>query len=194
MEGTVMARPMAQHARKLTYDDFVHFPDDGQRHELIDGEHVVSPSPNTRHQRVVLHLVTLLHTLVRQHDLGMVFVAPYDVVLSIHDVVEPDLLFVARERLALLTEANLQGAPDLAVEVLSPSNRRQDELRKRDLYERRGVAEYWVVDPEAETVKVFRREGETYGRPLLLSARDGDALDTPLLPGLAVSLAEVFAP
>jgi Uma2 family endonuclease len=184
---------MAQQARRLTYDDFVRFPEDGRRHELIDGEHVVNPAPSLRHQRVVLRVATLLDAFVRRHELGMVLVGPCDVVLSSHDVVEPDLLFVGGDHLGRLTEANVQGPPDLAVEVLSPTGHRHDELRKRDLYERGGVTEYWIVDPEAEDVKVFRREGEGYGRPLLLTARDGDVLGTPLLPGLAVPLAEVLA-
>jgi Uma2 family endonuclease len=184
---------MTQQARRLTYEDFVHFPDDGQRHELIDGEHVMSPAPNVRHQTVLVNLTALLLPFVRENQLGKLFFAPFDVVLSLHDVVEPDLLFIARDRLELLTDANLQGAPDLAVEVLSPTSHRQDELRKRDLYERCGVAEYWIVDPEAEDVKVFRREGEGFGRPRLLTARDGDVLASPLLPGLAVPLADVFA-
>ncbi len=87
---------------------------------------------------------------------------------------------------------SVAGAPDLVIEILSPSTRRRDELLKRDLYEARGVAEYWLIDPEAETVKVLRREGERFGRPRLLSLRDGDGLGTDLLPGLALGLATVF--
>ncbi len=105
----------------------------------------------------------------------------------------PDLLFVRTERFDLFTAANVQGSPDLLVEVLSPSGRKRDEVIKRDRYERTGVAEYWLVDPEAETVKIFRLEGDRYGRPQLLSLRDSDSLTTPLLPGLEIPLAVVFA-
>jgi Uma2 family endonuclease len=193
---------MAGSATGLTYEDFVLFPDDGKRHELIDGEHVVKPSPSTRHQLVLRNLDRALDRFVHERALGRVVFAPLDVVLSRHDVVEPDLLYISADRASILTAANVQGAPDLVVEVLSPSSRRQDEVLKRDLYERGGVAEYWIVDPESESVKVFRRatEGEEAGsaaprfaRPLLLTLHDGDALATPLLPGLEIPLAVVFS-
>lgn len=188
-----MARPMAESATKLTYDDFLLFPDDGKRHELIEGEHYVSPSPNVRHQRVLKRLAFPIYDFIEKHRLGEVFFAPLDIVLSIHDVVEPDLLFVSAERAAIIGQANLRGAPDLVAEVLSPSNRRHDEVLKRELYERAGIQEYWLVDPEADTVKVFRREGERFGRPLLFSRHDGDVLATPLLPGLEILLDVVLA-
>ena len=185
---------MAGSATRLTYDDFALFPDDGKRHELIDGEHYVTPAPTTRHQAISQNLAVLLGSFVRSQGVGKIFHAPYDVVLSRHDVVEPDLVFVSAARLSIITEANVQGAPDLAVEILSPSSRRQDEILKRDLYERAEVAEYWIVDPEAETVKVFRRgERGAFERAVLLTLRDSDTLSTPLLPGLEIPLAEVFA-
>jgi Uma2 family endonuclease len=188
-----MDHGMAGSATKLTYEDFALFPDDGKRHELIDGEHYVTPSPNRRHQSVLQNLNLILSAFVRERRLGRVFFAPFDVVLTPVDVVEPDLLYISAERSDILTAANVQGAPDLVVEVLSPTGRRQDEVLKRDLYERGGVSEYWIVDPEAETVKVFRRGARgLFGRPLLLTLRDGDTLSTPLLPGLEVSLAAVF--
>jgi Uma2 family endonuclease len=192
-----MASGMSGSATKLTYEDFVLFPDDGKRHELIDGEHFVTPSPNRRHQTVLVNLTGILLPIVRKRRLGHLYFAPFDVVFTRHDVVEPDLLFISAARSAVLTDANVQGAPDLVVEVLSPSSRRQDEVLKRDLYERGGVAEYWIVDPEAETVKVFRlAEGEAevsrFARPLLLTLREGDALATPLLPGLEIPLSAVF--
>jgi Uma2 family endonuclease len=193
MEERTMGRPVAESLRKLTYEDFLLFPDDGKRHELIDGEHLVTPSPNLRHQWISRNLFRVLDSHVTTHDLGRVFYAPLDVLLSDVDVVEPDLLFVSRERSSLLGRANVQGPPDLVVEIVSPSHRRQDEVLKRDLYDRAGVVEYWLVDPEAETVKVFQRDGHRYGRAQLLSLRDGDALASPQLAGLTIPLAVVFA-
>jgi Uma2 family endonuclease len=189
-----MGHGMAGSATKLTYEDFALFRDDGKRHELIDGEHFVTPSPATRHQAIARNLTGLLFAFLRGRDAGAIFPAPYDVVLTPHDVVEPDLLFVSVARRAIVTEANVQGAPDLAVEILSPASRRLDEILKRDLYDRAGVVEYWVVDPDAETVKVFRRgDGDAFDRPQLLLRDHGDVLTTPLLPGLELPLAEIFA-
>jgi Uma2 family endonuclease len=102
---------------KLTYDDFVHFPDDGKRHELIDGEHYVTPSPNRRHQKIVGELFGLIWSHLKRQPVGDIYVAPFDAVFSDFDVVEPDLLFVSSDRARVLTEQNVQGAPDLVVEA-----------------------------------------------------------------------------
>jgi Uma2 family endonuclease len=193
MEEPTMGRTVAQGAYKLTYEDFLHFPDDGKRHEIVDGEHFVTPSPSVRHQRVLRRLYDVVGRFVEERGLGEVFFAPLDVVLSDHDVVEPDLLFVSAAQQAILTAANVRGAPELVVEVLSPASRRLDEVLKQRAYERTGIVEYWVVDPEAETVKVFRREGESFARPLLLSAAREDTLTSPLLPGLEIRLAALLA-
>jgi Uma2 family endonuclease len=179
---------------RLTYDDFVQFPHDGKRHELIDGEHLVTAAPNTRHQRVVTRLTGLLWSFVQSRRLGEVFVAPFDVVFSETDVVEPDLLFVSHARAAdTLTDLNMRGAPDLVVEVGSPSTRKVDETTKRRLYERYGVAEYWVVDPELDEIKVYRLAGDRFERVALLAAEQGDVLTSPMFPDLELSLTDVFA-
>jgi len=184
---------MAIHSpRKLTYEDFVRIPEDGRRHEILDGAHVVSPAPTLDHQRVARRLCTRLDVFCEATGVGEVFPAPSDVVMSKHDIVEPDLLFVSTARRAILGEAYVQGAPDLAVEVLSPSTRRRDLGRKRVRYEACGVQEYWTLDPKTATAQVLRREGEGFLPPVVLSARNDDRLMTPLLPGLEISLREVF--
>ena len=134
---------MAAEDRRLTYADFLLFPDDGMRHEIIDGVHYVTASPNLGHQDLVGRLFLAIgnHLATRRHQ-GRVFLSPLDVVMSNYDVVEPDLLFVAGDQQAILTEANVQGAPALLVEVLSPSTRRRDEGIKRQLFDRVGVREY----------------------------------------------------
>jgi Uma2 family endonuclease len=177
---------------KLTYDDYLTFPDDGKRHEIIDGEHFVTPAPNLKHQAIVLNLGALLKAFLDAHPMGRVFVAPADVVLSQIDVVEPDLLFVSSARLERLTKANVQGAPDLVIEVLSPGTRRTDEVTKRKRYEHFDVLEYWIVDPELETVKVLRRTEQGLERVADLTNEDGGLLETPLLPGLSIPLARIF--
>jgi len=186
-----MERSMATPARKLTYEDHVLFPDDGKLHEIIDGEHFVTAAPVARHQAVLRDLAFELLSQIRERDLGELFFAPLDVILSDVDVVEPDLLFVRREREEIIDDS-VRGAPDLVVEILSPSTRGRDERLKRDLYERFGVGEYWVVDPDAETVKVYRLEGGAYGRPELLIAERGDTLSSPLFGELEVPLERVF--
>jgi Uma2 family endonuclease len=178
--------------RKLDYQDYVHFPDDGQRYEILDGECYVTPAPTVGHQGVSAELHLVLGAFVRAHRLGRVLYAPVDVLLSEHDIAQPDLLFVSNERAGIFTAANIQGAPDLVIEVLSDSTRRRDEGLKRDRYERCGVGEYWLLDPRRRTVRVLRRSGAGFLPPVELSAAAGDFLTTPLFPGLEISLREVF--
>jgi Uma2 family endonuclease len=178
---------------RMTYDDLLALPDDGLRHELIDGEHFVSPSPGSAHQLIIGNLHVLLHTFLRDHPTGVVMLAPFDIVFTQYDVVEPDLVYFSQDRFkAVVGEKNATGAPDLAIEVLSPSSRRRDEVLKRRLYERTGVQEYWVVDPDLEAVKVYRLVEGRYVRAAELSSEQGDILSTPLLPDCSMPLAAVF--
>ena len=182
--------------RKLTYEDYLLFPEDGQRHEIIDGEHYVTPSPNLRHQELVgrLHLA-IGNFLTENRHLGRLFLARLDVVLSRYDVVEPDLLFVAGDQLGILTEKNVQGPPALVIEVLSRRTRKRDAQIKRRLFERSGVREYWLVDPELDLVQVFQSaEQGVMVRVAELTAEAREVLMTPLLPGWALPLETFFAP
>ncbi|HEY6322233.1 MAG TPA: Uma2 family endonuclease [Thermoanaerobaculia bacterium] len=190
---------MATTSTRLTYADLVAMPEDGKRHELIDGEHYVTPSPTPRHQLVLGHLHLDLAGYVEANGLGQVFFAPLDVVLSDYDVVEPDLLFVSTERLARIGRAYINAAPDLAVEVLSPGTRKIDATKKLRLYEKFGVAEYWMIDPEAEWVEVYRAGsgggGELSGlhqAARLLRERGDGPLTSPLFPGLDLQLDRLF--
>ena len=180
---------------KLTYDDFALFPDDGRRHELIDGEHYVTPSPSFKHQVVLGNLHLLIGGWLQDHRVGRVMLSPFDVVFSKFDVVEPDLLYLSNERAEqVLTSANVQGVPELVVEIGSPSTRKRDETIKRRLYEKSGVSEYWVVDPELDVVRVYRAGEKGFGKPVEWSLEAGDVLTTPLLAGLELPLSEVFRP
>jgi Uma2 family endonuclease len=188
-----MRSPEARADTRLTYDDFLLFPDDGKRHEIIDGEHYVTPSPNRRHQQLVgrLHL-TIAAYLDSRRGAGEIYLAPFDVVLSRYDVVEPDLLFVASDQADILTEKNVQGPPALVIEVLSRSTRKRDTQSKRRLFERTGVREYWLVDPELDVVQVFRQSDGRLLRVLELSSENDDTLMSPLLPGWAIALGDLF--
>ena len=187
------AIPPVRSGLKLTYDDFLLFPDDGKRHELIDGEHYVTASPNTKHQQVLLNLTLVIGTWLEAHPIGRMFFAPFDVVFSDFDIVEPDLLYLSNGRMAdVVTPQHVRGAPELVVEVASPSTRSRDETIKRRLYERCEVSEYWVVDSDIDVVRVYRRSGEGFGRAMEFRRDAGDVLATPLLPGLELSLARIF--
>jgi Uma2 family endonuclease len=185
---------MALHdlTRKMTYEDYVLIPEDGKRHEIIDGEHYASAVPSIPHQDLVVELTFRLAGFVKAHRLGKLLVAPTDVLLSVHDIVQPDLLFVSKERAEIVGLENLKGAPDLVVEILSKGTRRLDERIKLEAYERCGVREYWLFDRFRKGVQVWERAVEGFRQRPFLSSAAGDVLTSPLLPGLEFPLAEIF--
>ena len=190
-EDTVMQQDTRD--SRLTYDDFLLFPDDGLRHEIIAGEHYVTPSPNRGHQVLVGRLHFEIESFLRAHPgIGQVFLSPFDVVFSKWDVVEPDLLFIAADQEDIVTDKNVQGAPALVVEIASPGTRRRDEQIKRQLFDRGGVREYWIVDPDAHVVRVFRRQSDGALAPMAGLEQEA-VLTTPLLPGLEIRLRDLFA-
>ena len=150
----------------------------------------MAAAPADKHQKIILLLAIRLHQFVSGNNLGEIRIAPLDVVLSNHDVAQPDILFVSRRRAAVITDANIQGAPDLAVEVLSPSTEGHDRGYKRELYARHGVMEYWLVDPDLETIEVLTPGNGGFIRYALYERRE--TLTSPLLPGLAIDLAAIF--
>src|SRR5215212_8707627 len=184
---------VATPSRKLTYEDYLLLPEDGRRYEIIDGELFVTPAPSRKHQTVAYNLVLRIGNHLADHNTGRLFFAPFDVVLSEHDVVEPDLLFISRERNAILTQKNVQGPPDLAVEILSESTRKRDKVLKRKRYEQFGIAEYWIIDPELESVEIHRRVGNAFELVAELTSGTGGMLTSPLFPGLAIDVRDVFA-
>jgi Uma2 family endonuclease len=157
---------------------------------LLEGETNLAPAPSDKHHAVVVKLLVALYQFVTEHRLGQVRVSPYDVVLSNYDVVQPDVLYVSNARANIITPANIQGAPDLVVEVVSPSSAEYDRGYKRTLYSRSGVLEYWLVDPDTETVEVLTVSAQ--GLAVYASYRRGEALRSPLLAGLALDLGSIF--
>ncbi len=155
----------------------------------------MTPSPNTRHQVLLGRLYFAIEQFLRQHkELGRVFMAPFDVVFTRWDVVEPDLLFIAGDQAEILTDKNVQGSPALVIEILSPNTRAVDEQNKRRLFERAGVREYWLVDPDRDVVTVFRRQADgAFPREAELSHKANGVLTTALMPGLMIPLDELFA-
>ena len=174
---------------KHTYEDYKRTPDD-LRYELLDGELILSPSPRTAHQRTSKRILKPLDDFVEQNKLGEVFHAPYDVVLDDFNVVQPDILFVSSERASIITEDNIQGAPDLIIEILSPSTARRDRTQKRDLYARREVKEYWQADTDAKSVTALTLENGVYRIAGIYT--EGQTLTSPLLQSFTLSIATIF--
>lgn len=175
---------------KYTADDYRGLMPGGPQYQLVDGELVrMTPAPSYRHQALVWELGSRLRTFVRANHLGDALGAPVDVYLSEFDVFQPDLLFVSRQRLDRIADDGVHGAPDLVVEVLSPSTRHLDLGVKRTTYARHGVIEYWVVDPQARTITVY----DLQAMPAHTMLEAGATLTSPLLPGFALAVGELFA-
>ena len=174
---------------KFTYDDYLNTPED-KRYELLDGDLVALSSPEEFHQRVSILLGTKLVQFAVENHLGRVYHAPFDVVLSDLNVAQPDLIFVSNERADIITPANIQGAPDLVVEILSPSTATRDKTIKRSLYARHGITEYWMVDLTEKTITVLRL-GE-HGFEDVDTYSEGETLTSPTLQGFTLNLDEIF--
>lgn len=147
---------------QITWQDVQQLPDDGHRHEAIEGELYVTPAPSIRHQRIARRLLYALETILGAPGLGELFFAPVGVEFpATEEGVQPDLVFVSRAQRGIIVEEGIRGAPDLVVEILSPTTERRDRGIKLKLYASQGVAEYWIVDPDARAVEVWRFEGES---------------------------------
>ena len=162
--------------------------DDSRRFELFGGEEVVSPSPTTGHQLVSGNTFRVIDWFSRTNDLGLALYAPTDVRLSAYDVVVPDICFISRERLSIVEDKAINGAPDLVVEILSPSTQRQDRVRKFTLYAAWGVREYWLIDIGARSLTIFTlRDGQFVSVP----ERDG-TVESAVLTGLRITVSDLF--
>ena len=176
---------------KFTYKDYKSLPEsETKRYELIEGELIMVPSPNEYHQRISGRLEFILRAFVEGKNLGRVYDAPFDVVFSKEDVVQPDILFISKARSKIITEEEIRGGPDLVIEILSPATAERDRTYKKTLYARHGVREYWIVDLEEKTIEVmtlgkagFESSG-TYGKM--------GSLKSSIFPNLAINLSEVF--
>lgn len=181
---------MALTTTKLTYHDYLLLPDDGKRYEILDGDLLMTPSPVPRHQLVVGRFLHHIMTYLETHPIGTVFTAPCDVVLSETDIVEPDLIVVLTNGRARITEKNVQGPPDVVMEVLSPSTAARDRDLKRKRYERFEVQEYWLVDPDQNSLEMLALQDGTYVH--VCQATRPTACTSPHLPGLILNLARLL--
>ncbi len=175
--------------RKFTYEDYAKTPE-GERYELLDGELIMAAAPNMAHQRVGMQLGGEFYIFIVDRNLGEVYVAPTDVYLTDTDVVQPDILFISKGRSHIRTGKNIRGAPDLVVEILSPSTSANDWGYKKDLYARHGVKEFWLVDPYAKQVVVMLLKNGSY--EIVGVYREDDTLRSPTLEGFELDLSRVF--
>ena len=175
-----------------TYDDYARLPDDGMRYEVIRGELYMSAAPRPIHQRIIVRISSSLDTFLRQRNLGEILTAPIDVLLpqKLGDPVQPDIVVIRSERLQIVGELNIQGAPDLVMEVLSPSNPAHDRDLKYELYAEAGVPEYWIIDPHERTVEIFVLSSGAY--ELLGRFGENETADSQVLDGFAVSVNEII--
>jgi Uma2 family endonuclease len=176
---------------KYTHADLLQMPDDGKRREIIDGELYVTPSPINYHQTILFNLTMAVGKFLETHPLGKLRFAPLDVILGEHDVLEPDLLLVLNEHKDILQDW-VRGAPDLVIEILSPTTEARDRGIKLKAYARYGVGEYWIVDPIAQVIEVYRPTAE--GFHLATTCGKGKTVATPLLPGFSLAVSSVFKP
>jgi Uma2 family endonuclease len=167
----------------LTYADYAALPEDGRRYELHDGELAVTPAPGTRHQLVKANLFVVLFHHVKDGGRGVLLDAPVDCILSDTTVVQPDIVYVAARDASRVSERGIEGAPTLAVEVLSPSSEQMDRQPKRHLYARHRIDHYWIVDPAARTVDAYALSGETYALAAQLAS---EPRGLPPFPDLAI--------
>lgn len=179
-----------QHTWPLRADYIWDAPDDNRRYEVIDGVLYVSATPSRKHQDVLLALATILRAYAHSLRLGWVSIAPFGVVLDAFTGVEPDLVYVSRARRHLLSDRGVEGAPDLVVEVLSPSTRHIEGGIKMHRYAQAGIQHYWIVDPLAETLEAYELADGGYTRASEL--RGDDSFRPAVLPGLTFSLAELW--
>ncbi len=183
MEGT--AKPL-----KWTYEDYLAFPDDGKRYEIIEGEKFVTPAPIPKHQWVALNLVKAFNFFLERNPVGAVLFSPIDVLLSEETVVQPDIVFIQSERLGIVGDKAITAAPDFIIEILSDSSRRTDYVPKRKLYAKHGVREYWIVDPAVERVEIFVQESGDLVKKA--EHTTGDVSSLEVLPGFSVAIRAIF--
>jgi len=174
-----------------TYEDYRELPNDQKIYQVIGGKLLMVPAPSTRHQNVSRNLEFIIWSFVKDHDLGVVYYAPIDMVFSSVDIVQPDIVLITRNRLAIVKVKGIFGAPDWVIEIVSPSTSKIDIKLKKDLYERFGVREYWIVYPEDERVEVYLLEGGNY--KLRGAFLKHDILQVSTIERLKVNLEEVFS-
>lgn len=183
-----MAALAERHSKRWTYDDYARL-DEEQRYEIIGGELLMAPGPDLLHQDWSGDLYRRIDAFVRQRQLGKVYYAPVDIVLDAENVVQPDLLFIARANSSIMQTRGIFGAPDLVVELISPSSVRRDRYVKRALYARFGVKEFWLVDPANRALEVWKLQNHQF--ELHCMVEEKGKVTSVVLPGFEFDLSEI---
>lgn len=178
-------------ATLLTAEDYRNLPETGPRYQLVEGEIYMSPAPNRYHQDISRNLELILGMWLLENPIGKMYDAPFDVFLGEHDVFQPDILFVSKERYSILTHEGAEGAPDFVVEILSPRTEKLDRVNKLKMYAHYGVTELWIIEPDSKRVLVYRLR-ENPGEPTAVHA-EGDVIESAMFPGLRIDTRRVFA-
>ena len=174
----------------MTYDQYCLLPEDRNQYELFDGELVITPSPSRTHQKIVGKLYTRLLAYVEENASGEVYLAPLDTIFDQYTVLQPDILFVSKDRLPEVGQERIEGAPDLVVEVLSPTTFHKDLRRKMSVYSQFGVREYWIVDPEVQAIELYCQAEKELGLSRRFSSQE--TFESRLLSGFQIVVSSIF--
>lgn len=184
-----MTSTLTAEKKKYTYEDYLKIPDD-KRYELINGELLMTPSPIPKHQSVSIEIAFRIKDFTMTNDLGRVFYAPCDVYFDEENVVQPDIFFISKNRLDIIGQKKIQGAPDIVIEILSENSVYRDMVQKKRLYARFGVGEYWIVIPEEKEIEVYILKDSMY--QLHVTYSKTDTLESPFLKGFKIELKGIF--
>ncbi len=175
---------------RFTYEDYCNLPDDGNQYEIIEGEIYMAPAPIPNHQRISRRILSSLDRFIEKHDMGEMFFSPIDIVFSNINVVQPDLIYISREKTHIIGSKFIEASPDLVIEILSPGTENKDRNHKQKLYGKFNVPEYWIVSPQGRTIEQYSlQEGKMTLRNVFTIQ---DVLTTKLLPGFELPVARVF--
>ena len=175
--------------KKYTYEDYARLPE-GAPYQLIGGELIMTPAPTPYHQYISGNIYSVLKGFVEGNNLGQVYYSPIDVYFEETETYQPDIIFISKERLDIIKETKIEGAPDLVIEILSPATAYYDLKKKFKIYEKHGVKEYWIVDPEEKSIEIYQNEGGQFR--LIQTAKEKDTVNSPLLKGLEINLEKIF--
>ena len=177
--------------KKYTYQDYLDLPEDGKRYEVINGEFIMVAAPSTFHQSVLINLVNDLKNFLNREKVGKVFCVPIDVKLSDRNVVQPDIIFVSQNNSNIITENNVEGTPDLIIEILSPDTAYHDLIEKKEIYERFDVKEYWIVDPKKQRIEIYQNINQRFELNQRIELEG--TVESLVIKGFKISLESIFS-